>query len=82
VAPPDHNAYANNAEDYFKKTPAGTKTPAEKPSKKLSKATASGKQTTTVKGSIKSGGSGVHKTQADASLLLDSINSQQKLVET
>ena len=34
----DHNAYANNAEDYFKKTPAGTKTPADKPSKKLKKA--------------------------------------------
>ena len=44
----DHNAYANNAEDYFKKTPAGTKTPAEKPSKKLKKAAQSGKLTTTV----------------------------------
>jgi len=41
------NAYANNAEDYFKKMPAGTKTPAEKPSKKLQKVAPSGKLTTT-----------------------------------
>ena len=33
----NHNAYVNNEEDYFKKTPAGIKTPADKPSKKLQK---------------------------------------------
>ena len=36
----DHSAYANNAEDYWKKGPSGgTKTPADKVSKKLKRAT-------------------------------------------